>query len=154
MRELKFRLLLDDKIVGYEKHHKKDVHGVILLDISYFVDRDCIEPLTTAPYHDEKHQFLDCLDKEGVEICEDDVLEVVIEHIDRPSFLDKVRVVWGDSWYRAAFGLVKKCCNHDQCVQSQGRMGSQYTRHDFDPIIIKQCKVIGRITEYPELLEA
>ncbi len=142
MREIKFRLVQNDKIVGYERHRLTYVGGdkTIYIAIEHSPDGVgfCDVLRTDVKWHWIKHskkeQYTGLLDKEGVEIYEGDIVE-----------------------YFQFSPCCSKCANRDKRTNeikfnSLGVTLSSY--RVIDPTSdISELEVIGNIHQHPELME-
>ena len=95
MREIKFRLINDGKIVGYETHELDTPCGTMNI---YHNDMN-IEAVEDAyVIHDSKDQFIGPKDKNGVEIYENDNIKGFLE-IGDDSYDFEGRVVFGNGQF-------------------------------------------------------
>ena len=124
MKEIKFRLVKDSKIVGYEFHELGNFGNVSTAYRMSFIKTDV--ELLGRIVHDHKDQFTGSEDKNGVEIYEGDIL--LFEFFKRNYKVEWINVRLG---YLAVNGA-----------------------WDIEPTAFKKTKIIGNIHENPELSEA
>jgi len=140
MREIKFRLIKDNKIVGYEKHKlyiepHTDKHNVCIYhsrtqhEMSWYEITLC--PKEYLP-HDNKNQFTGLRDANGKEIYEGDILLT-----DPESKKAKALVVWDDS--------------HSQWAYTYNQLSNHSIRQEILDII--NAVILGNVWENPKLLE-
>lgn len=143
MRELKFRLLLDGKIVGYEKWYG----GSFSFEDKYWIADPCWlysrDGKTWTPkyiFHDSKEQFTGCHDKNGKDIYEGDIIEC--EYYPNLPTTKGAQLVWRghivyskDTFYLYRYGEFEG-------IYAVAYGGSA----------IKRWEVIGNIHENPELI--
>jgi len=152
MMEIKFRLIRDGKIAGYEKHSLWEVtvnmppmvseipFKTMVIDHSVENDgnKNCKWWRVSSTlevkhfiFHDEKEQFTGCLDKKGKEIYLGDILWAPKTGIDEGSYKVLFTVVYDDD--SAAF-------------IGEGEFD------DIDGYSFDEMEVIGNIHENPELV--
>lgn len=135
MREIKFRLRLRGKIVGYEKwypgsYNKNDGFYTAAPCWLYSVNGERWNP---APiFHDGKDQFTGLRDKNGKDIYEGDVLRFDEENVKN----EVAGVVGAVEFERGAFRV--ECFEDYKTVLDTGDC----------------CEIIGNIHENPELLKS
>lgn len=144
MRKLKFRLIKDDKIVGYEEHSLvtfRDKPSEILIFHSIHGKLTELEVYNILIYpdkyisHDKKEQFTGLLDKNGVEIYEGDIVK---DHCKSKSKKEIIEIIF----YQGCFSAIYTK-NHYPCLYEILEDG---TGNGF-------LEVIGNIHENPDLLE-
>ncbi len=138
MREIKFRLRLDNEIVGYEKWYSGELAEVTPDEPGdlYWRAHPCwlYSPDETtwrpAPiFHNRKDAFINLPDKNGVGIYEGDV-------VTHPAFPDRpIQVVHLDGKNVSEFVVIDE-------------LG-----FPMQTMALTVCKVIGNIYENPELVE-
>lgn len=140
MRQIKFRLSKDGKTVGYERH----ILDPLRVCIEYSADNEKWHPINIFKIkHDHKSQFISLLDKNKIEIYEDDILRFPDFHRGHNPKLNKN--VWDMlgvvTWYEGI--------NPNPMFKIK-TIGDGQTWHD------NWCyskEVIGNRFENPELLE-
>ena len=131
MRDLKFRLRIDNKIVGYEKWYCGVREGVCLAEPHwlYLKDNRCWNPQYI--YHTHKDQFIGLKDKNNVEIFEGDIVRHQITKIPTDTWLNR-KVYFTNGLF---------CLSHKNSSAVLGNI--HHTR----------LEVIGNIYEHGELLK-
>lgn len=142
MREIKFRLIRDGKIVGYEKHSHSGTVGIGVYHSRVNDDCEDFEWVNVRFYktawieHDTKEQFIGHLDSNGHDIYEGDIIEW-----DRVTGFDDGTgvVIWNSN--QAGFFVENDATDvYDEI-------------YNFTPTS-HSVRVIGNIHQNPELLEA
>jgi len=95
-REIKFRLIFDDKIVGYKKHSFDSAYGILhSADMKSWYNINVKDNLKKWIWHTSKEQYTGL-----VGLCENDIIEIVKENDDDHGFYlpvgSKYVVVWDD----------------------------------------------------------
>ena len=130
MRAIEFRLLLDGKIVGYERHRRGKAKYASIMHSS---DKTSWSNIAFFPKnridHDDKDQFTGLLDKNGVKIFKGDVVRNK----------EKNWVVINDTRLKYTDGGFVAADNHENPIS--------YIHIWYDDI-----EVIGNIHQHPELL--
>jgi hypothetical protein len=139
MREIKFRLIKDNKVVGYERSRLTKAKSRMITEHSrdnklWAIILDGNGNSMTCRFipHDDKEQFTGLHDKNGKEIYEGDILK---KHLFEGLF-SMVEVRWikeNNQW-----GYVP---------------ARPYNCGDLTKEYISNCEVIGNIHDNPELLE-
>ncbi len=121
MRDLKFRLLRDGKIVGYERHRR--IKSFFLI-IEHSIDNKVWHPIKMILryiVHDDKEQYIGREDSKNVEIYEGDKL-VTSNNNPEYDLWDKechgVTVVIWDKYYCCFTGTPWKWDNYEESVYS------------------------------------
>lgn len=133
MRDIKFRLIKDGKVVGYERHIVDplfDKNGRVMLEYSH--DNKEWHPNNIGTIrHDHKSQFIGLKVKDGTEIYEGDIIE-------NDDYI----------WLIEPIGsLERDGNNYGLCASPRGN-GENYFIDDS----VLNGVVIGNIDENPELL--
>lgn len=143
--KIKYRLIKDGKIVGFELHEKADPFGI---RIYHRKPNECSgwdirEWQSRYLEHDEKNAFTNLLDKNGVEIYEGDILarERYAQEVRRSGW-DFVFVVDYNNGQGSFMGYTIPGRNHYLTLERAMNMdGAEYV------------EVIGNKFEHPHLLK-
>lgn len=145
MREIKFRLLLRNMVVGYEVHRKGEA---IYVSVMHSPDgEDWKNILYSGPIlHDDKVQFTGLRDKNGKEIYEGDIVACIENKFGegRHEYWEVVYGYFGD----AAF-YVSNQLNSGRLLEIADYSDSVVFSADGTEEIT--CEVIGNIFENPEM---
>lgn len=140
MRKIKFRLIKDGEIVGYENHYTDESLGVGIGVYHNPVDSELIagHPITGGDVnyiiHDKKEQYTGLKDRNDQEIYDGDIMETGSGRIMQVEC------------YRGGFGFfVDKWSPFEQFVGFAGHF-------HFDEIMSK-IRIIGNIHENKDLLK-